>query len=335
MGDQNPMQQDTPTDGGDWPELPHEAWAETAAALHLWTQVVGKVRLAQTPWTNHSWHVPLYVTARGLTTSPIPHTGGVFELSFDFLDHELRVQTARGQSRTVPLRAQSVAGFYAEVMGQMEALGVGVSISTMPCEIKDAAPFDEDHGERPYDRAYVQRFWRALVEADRVLKAFRARFTGKCSPVHFFWGSFDLAVTRFSGRDAPPHPGGMPHVADWVAREAYSEEVSSAGFWPGGDGSDAVFYSYAYPTPDGFKEAAVRPGEASWSDGLGEFVLPYAAVRAAASPDGALMEFLQSTYEAAAGRADWDRERLERVLPPAGEGVDHAHLTGNRPRRGA
>ena len=300
----------------DWPQLHYSSWAPTAAALHLWMQIVGKIRLTQTPWTNHSWHVPLYVTARGLTTSLVPHGGVSFEIAFDFLDHTLVVQTSDGASRALPLGPMSVAEFYRGVMDALDALGVPVKIHTMPNEIADATPFDQDDRPREYDANSAARFGRALVQIDRVFKQFRAGFVGKASPVHFFWGSFDLAVTRFSGREAPPHPGGVPNLPDWVAREAYSHEVSSAGFWPGGPDVDAAFYAYAYPVPDGFSAAPVRPDAAAWNDKLGEFLLPYEAVRKAESPDDALLAFLQSTYAAAADRAQWDRGRLERELTP-------------------
>lgn len=298
-----------------WPDVSFGAWAETAKALHLYTQVAGKVRLELTPWTNHSWHVPLYVSARGLTTSIMSKGSKAFEISFDFIDHHLVIETAEGEARRVGLGPGTVAGFYRSVMGELEDLGIGVAIYTTPSEIADATPFDLDTKERPYDAAAVERFWRALVQMDRVFKRFRAGFRGKCSPVHFFWGSFDLAVTRFSGRTAPPHPGGVPNFPDWVAREAYSHEVSSAGFWPGNDDADAVFYSYAYPKPDGFEKMAVRPNAATWSDELGEFVLPYGVVRGADDPDEALMGFLRSTYVAAADLANWDRSALECDLP--------------------
>jgi hypothetical protein len=301
----------------DWPEIPFQAWSQTAATLHMWTQVVGKIRLVQTPWTNHSWHVPLYVTARGLGTSPIPHGGRVFEIDFDFLDHRLRIQTADGASRSIPLEARPVADFYRGVFQALSSLDLDVRIHTTPNEVADAVPFERDTRHHHYDRDSATRFWRALVQIDRVFKEFRARFIGKCSPVHFFWGSFDLAVTRFSGREAPPHPGGVPNFPDWVAREAYSHEVSSAGFWPGGGGVEsASFYSYAYPAPDGFAQARVSPAGARWSAALGEFLLPYDDVRTAPSPDDALLEFLQSTYEAAADAAGWERAALERDPGP-------------------
>lgn len=299
--------------GADWPELSYAAGRETWSTLHLWSQVVGKVRLVRTPWTNHSWHVPLYVTVRGLTTSPIPYGGRALEIDFDFLEHRLTLRTDDGGERTVPLIAQPVARFYAAVMRCLDELAMPVRIHTMPSEIADAVPFERDTAPRRYDPEQATRLWRALLQVDRVLKEFRARFIGKCSPVHVFWGSFDIAVTRFSGREAPPHPGGVPNFPDWVAREAYSHEVSSAGFWPGGGAVDyPAFYSYAYPAPAGFAQATVAPAAASYSTALGEFLLPYDAVRAAPSPDEALLEFLQSTYEAAANLADWPRAALER-----------------------
>jgi len=301
----------------DWPDLSYDAWRETCTALHLWSQVVGKIRLVQTPWTNHSWHVPLYVTARGLTTSPIPHHGGSFEIDFDFLEHQLVIQRHDEVQRKIPLAPRSVADFYRLVFEELNALDLDIHINTKPCEIPDAIPFEKDTAQRNYDSEYANRFWRALLQIDRVFKEFRARFIGKTSPVHFFWGSFDFAVTRFSGREAPPHPGGVPNLPDWVAREAYSHEVSSAGFWPGGGGIDnPAFYSYAYPTPKGFERADVRPDGAFWSTTLREFLLPYDAVRTAASPDEALLEFLQSTYEAAADLAAWNRSALERETVP-------------------
>ena len=300
----------------EWPELHYEQWGATASALHLWMQIVGKVRLVQTPWTNHSWHVPLYLSGRGLTTSPIPHSSGVFEMTFDLIDHELVIQRVSGQRRVVPLRSQSVAEFHAGVVAELKELGIDLEIYTTPSEIADAMPFEKDTVQRAYDPESATRFWRVLIQIDQVFKAFRAKFIGKCSPVHFFWGSFDLAVSRFSGREAPPHPGGVPNLPDWVAREAYSHEVSSAGFWPGDDNHDALFYSYAYPAPEGFSKAAVSPAEARWDASLGEFVLPYESVRTSSRPDDSLLEFLQSTYEAAAEQTAWDRAALERELPP-------------------
>jgi hypothetical protein len=294
-----------------WPELPYAAWQDTAATLQLWTQMVGKVRLARAPWLNHSWHVALYVTARGLTTSPIPDGARQLQIDFDFIDHVLWLRTSDGHARRIMLAPKPVAEFYDELTIALKELGIAVTIRTMPCEIPDCIPFDRDTVHRAYDAAYANRFWRVLAAASEVFTRFRTGFLGKASPVHFFWGSFDLAVTRFSGRPAPQHPGGVPHLADAVAREAYSHEVSSAGFWPGGNGQDAAFYAYAYPAPAGFAAARVRPAAAFFSKELGEFLLPYDAMRKARDPDGALMEFLTSTYEAAADLAHWDRVSLE------------------------
>lgn len=274
--------------------------------------------MSQTPWTNHSWHVPLYVTVRGLGTSLIPYGAIAFEMNFDFLEHELVIETTDGAQRRLALVPRSVSDFYAEVLDSLRALKLDVSIYTTPSELPDGIPFEQDSIHNHYDGEYAARFWRALVQVDRVFKEFRSRYIGKCSPVHFFWGSFDLAVTRFSGREAPPHPGGVPHFPDWVAREAYSHEVSSAGFWPGGGGIDyAAFYSYAYPAPDGFSEVVIKPSTTTWSNELGEFLLPYDEVRTASSPDEVLLEFLQSTYAAAAECANWDRNALERNLGKA------------------
>lgn len=300
-----------------WPALPPDAWSDTCATLHMWTQIVGKIRLAQSPWVNHSWHVTLYITARGLTTSPIPYGTRTFQIDFDFLDHRLLIQTSDGGARSLALEPQSVAAFYRCLMEEMGALGLPVKIDRRPNEVPDAAPFDEDQVHKSYDAEYANRFWRVLVQADRVFKQFRSRFIGKCSPVHYFWGAPDLAVTRFSGRPAPPHPGGIPKLPDWVTREAYSHEVSSCGFWPGGGPiPHAVFYSYAYPEPKGFAAAEVRPAAAFYSNDLREFVLPYDAVRESESPDETLLEFLQTTYEAAANLAGWDRAALERAHDP-------------------
>ena len=303
-----------------WPELRYADWKDTRDTLHLWTQVVGKVRLVLTPWLNHSWHVPLYVTARGMTTSPIAFADATFEIEFDFIDHLLLVRTSDAQSRSLRLAPMSVADFYAAVMGMLEGLGIRARITTMPCEIVDAVPFDQDRVHAAYDAVYANRFWRVLASSHRVLSRFRTGFLGKASPVHFFWGSFDLAVTRFSGRRAPRHPGGVPRLSDAVAQEAYSHEVSSAGFWPGGGGpiEYPAFYSYAYPQPVGFAQAKVKPSEALFSEQLGEFILPYDAIRTARDPDIALMAFLQTTYEAAADLARWDRKALECALGEAG-----------------
>jgi hypothetical protein len=307
----------TTTAADPWPTLPYEGWKDTLATLHRWTQVVGKIRLVQSPWTNHSWHVPLYVTSRGLTTSPVPYGTRSFEIVFDFVAHRLRVETDAGSVETMTLEPRSVADFYQELFARLRSLGLDLTIRPMPAEIPDAVPLDLDREHASYDADAAQRFWRVLLQADRLFKEFRARFIGKASPVHFFWGSFDLAVTRFSGRPAPPHPGGVPNLPDWVAREAYSHEVSSCGFWPGGDAvPEPVFYSYAYPEPAGFRAAAVGPPAARFHDGLGEFVLPYDAVRQAPGRDAAVLEFLQTTYQAAADLAGWDRGALERQADP-------------------
>jgi hypothetical protein len=303
-----------------WPSLPFPEWQATAETLHMWTQIVGKIRLALTPWINHSWHVTLYLTARGLTTSPIPHGFHTFEIRFDFISHELRILKSDGTLRVLPLRAQSVATFYQAVMTALSELELPVKIDLTPNEIADPIPFNHDETHRAYDPAQANRFWRVLLQSDRVLKKFRSRFCGKCSPVHFFWGSFDLAVTRFSGRSAPPHPGGIPHLPDTVTREAYAQEVSSVGFWPGSAASPTpLYYSYAYPEPPGFAEAKVEPAEASYYAALHEFVLPYDAVRAATSPDDALLAFAQSVYDAASLLGKWDRTALEelKLKPPA------------------
>jgi hypothetical protein len=301
---------------GVWPSLELSEWQDTCATLHLWTQVVGKIRLKLAPMVNHWWQVTLYVTARGLTTSAMPYRQLCLQIDFDFVDHQLLLRTSDGRAERVALAPRSVADFYAEVMGRLRALGVDIHIWTMPGEIEDAIPFDQDRQHAAYDADAVQRFWRQLVQADRVLHTFRSRFLGKCSPVHFFWGSFDLAVTRFSGRTAPPLTRGAPNVAAWVMREAYSHEVSSCGFWPGNGGfGRAAFYAYAYPEPDGFAVAAVSPAATYYDQGLGQFILPYDAVREAANPDETLLAFLQTTYEACANRAQWDRKALERTPP--------------------
>ena len=295
-----------------WPELPTAAWRDTYATLHLWTQIVGKIRLTKSPWLNHSWHVTLYVTARGLTTSPIPDGDRSFQIDFDFIDHTLRISTSDGAQRQFALAGKSVASFYVAVLAGLNALGIDVAIDEMPNELPDPIRFSQDDQHASYDPEAVRRFHQILKNCDRVFKQFRTGFLGKASPVHFFWGSFDLAVTRFSGRTAPRHPGGVPNLPDAVAHEAYSHEVSSAGFWPGGGAIDyPAFYSYAYPEPPGFRATKVRPDAAFFSEALGEFVLPYDAVRTAADPDRALLDFLQSTYEAAAISANWDRETLE------------------------
>jgi Family of unknown function (DUF5996) len=295
-----------------WPELPTAAWRETYETLHLWTQIIGKIRLARSPWLNHSWHVALYVTTRGLTTSPIPDGARAFQIDLDFIDHALRISTSDGATRQSALAGQSVASFYTSIISDLAELGIRVAIDEMPNELPEPIRFSQDNRHASYDPDAVRRFLQILVNADRVFKQFRTGFLGKASPVHFFWGSFDLAVTRFSGRRAPRHPGGVPHLSDEVACEAYSHEVSSAGFWPGGGAIDyPAFYSYAYPEPAGFRATRVRPDAAFFSEALGEFILPYDAVRTAVQPDQALLEFLQDTYEAAANCAKWDRTALE------------------------
>ncbi|MBF9234990.1 DUF5996 family protein [Microvirga alba] len=298
-----------------WPALDYETWRDTATTLQLWTQIVGKIRLATTPWLNHSWHVTLYVSTVGLTTSPIYIDGHALEIEFDFITQVLRIRTSRGDKRDLPLIAQPVSAFYRTLFAALDDLGMSVDINVIPNEIAQAIPFPEDDIHAAYDPEAARRFWRALVQADRVFKLFRTGFIGKCSPVHFFWGSFDLAVTRFSGRPAPLHPGGVPHLPTIVAREAYSHEVSSAGFWPGNDAfPQAAFYSYAYPEPPGFRNRPIRPAIASFNSQLGEFILPYDAVRLSATPDETLLAFLQSTYDAAADTAGWDRHALECAL---------------------
>jgi hypothetical protein len=279
----------------------------------MWTQIVGKIRLIQTPWVNHSWHTTLYVTSRGLTTSPIPYRTLTLQIDFDLIDHKLLIQSSDGGTRTIPLVPRSVADFYEELFSKLAELGLHIKINTTPNEVVNPVLFDQDKEHASYDAEYANRLWRALVQADRVFKKFRARFTGKCSPVHFFWGSFDLAVTRFSGRRAPEHPGGIPHLPDWVTREAYSHEVSSCGFWPGSDQMpQPVFYSYAYPEPDGFRTANVGPAGAAYNSDFKEFIFPYDEVRQSVAPDQALLEFLQSSYEAAADFGAWNRSELER-----------------------
>jgi hypothetical protein len=294
-----------------WPSLHWSDWADTCQTLHLWTQVAGKVRLTKATPVNHWWHVPLYVTTCGIGTSPIPDGVRTFAIDFDFLDHRLRVTCSDGMEESFALEPMSVARFYRRVLEALDRIGVDVNVNPRPSEIENAIPFDQDEEHKSYDPAAANRFWRALVQADRVFNKFRSRFIGKVSPVHFFWGSFDLAVTRFSGRKAPAHPG-SPIMPQSVTLEAYSHEVSSAGFWPGAPLMDATFYAYAYPAPEGFETATIGPAQASWNAAFGEFVLPYEAVRTSASPDDTLMEFLQTTYEAAANLASWDRKALER-----------------------
>jgi len=296
----------------EWPELPLAGWRDSYATLHRWTQIIGKIRLTLSPWLNHSWQVTLYVTARGLSTSPIPYGTRNFEIEFDFIDHALEITTSDGEVRKFALAGHSAASFYARVMALLAELGIQVNIDEMPNELPDPIRFSEDTQHASYDPAAVTRLYKILVNVDRVFKQFRTGFLGKASPVHFFWGSFDLAVTRFSGRRAPRHPGGVPNLPDAVACEAYSHEESSAGFWPGSGAIDyPAFYAYAYPEPPGFRTTKVRPETAFFSEALGEFILPYDAVRTARDPDAALLDFLQSTYEAAANAAKWDRDALE------------------------
>jgi hypothetical protein len=297
-----------------WPEPPRD-WESTRATFHLWTQVIGKIRLACTPVTNHWWNVPLYVTSRGLTTSLMPHASGRgFQIDFDLLDHELILTTTSGERRTQRLQPQSVADFYAEVMATLADMDLDVHIWTMPVEIEGAVRFDADHEHASYDAAQVQRFWQTLVESARTFELFRSRFLGKSSPVHLFWGALDLATSRFSGQGAPLHPGGAPNCAPFVMHEAYSREVSSSGYWPGPTG-EGWYYSYVYPEPPGFAAAPVLPTAARYDAGLGEFTLSYDAVRTAEDPQATLLQFLQTTYEAAADHASWDRAQLERAQP--------------------
>jgi hypothetical protein len=299
-----------------WPALPFSEWKDTCKTLHMWTQVVGKVRLALSPWTNHSWHVTLYLTARGLTTSPIFFGARVLQIDFDFVDHVLRMQTGEGIKKNIKLAPKSVAAFYREVMDALLELEIPLEINTTPNEVDPAIPFEENEKNSAYDANYANCLWRVLLQSDRVFKEFRSEFCGKCSPVHFFWGSFDLAVTRFSGRRAPQHPGGVPHLPDAITREAYSHEVSSLGFWPGNEMMpEPVFYSYAYPEPHGFSEAKVQPPEASYNPQLKEFILRYEDVRKAESPDAALLEFARTTYDAASRLGNWDRAALTEVKP--------------------
>jgi hypothetical protein len=298
-----------------WPALPLDAWRETYVTLHMWTQIVGKVRLALTPLVNHWWNVPLYVTARGLGTAAMPYGDRDIEIAFDFIDHNLTIDSSDGRRKVLPLVARSVANFYREVMASLEALDVQVHIWPKPVEVSEAIPFDQDEKHASYDPEYAHRVWRILVETEQVFQEFRTRFLGKCSPVHFFWGSFDLAVTRFSGRRAPERPN-----ADRITREAYSHEAISHGFWPGGswfgtEVKDPVFYSYTVPEPPGLRDEAIRPSGAFYDPRLSEFILPYDYVRSASSPRNTLLEFMQSTYQAGASRAAWDRSALERESP--------------------
>jgi hypothetical protein len=302
-----------------WPALPHSAWSDTCATLQLWTQIVGKIRLALTPAINHCWNVTLYPTVCGLTTSPMPHGARTLQIDFDFVEHMLLLQTSDGGRRIIALKPMTVAAFYQQVMAALDGLGTPVHIWHMPVEITEPIAFEKDQTHRAYDPEYVQRFWRILLQTTRVFTIFRARFIGKVSPIHLFWGALDLACTRFSGRTAPEHAS-MPGLPDRVTRDAYSHEVSSCGFWPGAPGIDAMFYSYAYPEPPGYAKTSIAPAHASFDSKLGEFVLPYEAMRKSADPDSALLQFLQSTYEAAANCAQWNRAALEvAAIPPTRE----------------
>jgi hypothetical protein len=300
----------------EWPALPFEEWRPTCETLHRWSQVVGKVRLALAPMENHWWQVPLYATARGLTTSAMPYGGRALQIDFDFIDHRLELRESGGRTAHVVLAPRSVADFYEEVMARLREIGTPVTIHRLPVELADATPLDEDHEHASYDADAVRRFFTVLLLADRLMKRFRSGFLGKVSPVHFWWGSFDHAVTRFSGRGAPVHPGGVPNLPDWITREAYNAELSSAGFWPGSDAFPAAaFYTYAYPEPAGFADADPAAAGAYYHAEMREFVLPYDVARESADPDAAVLSFLEATYAAAATNGGWDRERLERVAP--------------------
>ncbi len=296
-----------------WPELPlPNEWSESFENLHLWSQIVGKIRLEYTPWINHSWHTTLYVSANGLTTSLIPHTQGSFEIAFDFINHQLRVNTVDGSHRQFRLEPMTVADFYHKLMQALDELGINVNIFKKPVELPNPiTAFPENDHSEAYDGDAAHRFWRSLVDAHRVFTRFRAGFLGKSSPVHFFWGAFDLAVTRFSGRTAPPHPGGIPNCADWVMEEAYSHELASFGFWPGAGYGEAAFYAYSYPEPEGYRDAPGLPQGAFYHEPMGEFLLPYSEVQKDSDPDKKLYDFLQATYESAANNGNWDRASLE------------------------
>ena len=299
-----------------WPALPWKEWTATITTLHMWMQIVGKVRMALAPPLNHWWHVPLYVTSRGMTTSPIPYGQREFQVDFDFIDHRLDVTDSTGRSFTMPLVPRSVALFYREFMDGLRGLDIDVRIYPKPVEVADAIPFEADEEHASYDPGQANAFWRASLQAHRVMKQFQSGFVGKASPVHFFWGSFDLAATRFSGRPAPIHPGGAPNCADWVMEEAYSREESSVGWWPSSEGPGPLFYAYTYPEPRGYRSAHVGPAGASFDARSGEFILPYDLVLGAADPDAAVLEFFQTTYEAGADLGGWDRSLLEPALPP-------------------
>lgn len=307
-----------------WPSLSFDSWQPTYETLHMWFQIVGKIRLVQSPWINHSWHTTFYLTSRGMTTSPMPAGPDSFQIDFDFIDHRLTISKSDGQTKVLALRDQSVADFYQELFGSLAAMNLNISINTRPNEVADPIPFELDSRHCHYNPDDAHRCWKVLRGADQLFKQFRSRFCGKCSPVHFFWGSFDLAVTRFSGRRAPLHPGGIPNLPDAVTQEAYSHEVSSCGFWPGSPQMpEPVFYSYAYPEPASFAEASVLPSSARYNATLKEFVVPYEELRASGQLESLLMDFLQTTYEAAAELGGWDRSLLERpsdivpVLPEA------------------
>jgi hypothetical protein len=304
----SPTQTITPADT--WPPLPQSAWSDTCATLLLWTQIIGKIRLALVPHLNHSWNVTLYPTVRGLTTLPMPHGVRMLQIDFDFLAHQLLIDTSDGARRSFPLQPMSVAAFYHQVMEALDSLGAPVRIWPVPCEIANPIPFAEDQTHHAYDPEFVLRYARVLLQASRVLTQFRARFRGKVSPIHLFWGALDLACTRFSGRTAPEHPS-MPGLPDRVTRDAYSHEVSSAGFWPGAPGIEPFFYSYAYPEPPGYADSPIAPATAAYNKAFGEFIFPYEDMRSAPDPDAALLQFLQTTYEAAANNAHWDRAALE------------------------
>jgi Family of unknown function (DUF5996) len=299
-----------------WPELPWHDWQPTISTVHMWAQIVGKVRMALASPLNHWWHVTLYASSRGLTTSPIPYRHRHFQVDFDFLEHRLDVTDSIGGSFTIPLVPQSVARFHREFMDGLRGIGIDVRIWPRPVEVADAIPFDADEQHASYDPRHAEMFWRGLLQADRVMKAFQSGFVGKASPVHFFWGGFDLAASRYSGRPAPLHPGGVPNCPTWVMEEAYSREETSVGWWPSDEVYGPAFYSYAYPEPDGYRSAPIRPREAFFDTRLGEFLLPYEAVRLATDPDAAVQEFLQSTYEAGANLGGWDRSTLEPAIPP-------------------
>lgn len=293
-----------------WPPLPQSAWSETCATLQLWMQIVGKIRLALTPHINHTWNVTLYPTIRGVTTSPMPYGSLLLQIDFDFVDHKLVVESSMNERKSIPLRPMTVADFYHHVMKALGSLECSIHIWPTPCEIADPIPFEQDSVHQSYDPEYAQRFWRILLQTSRVFTIFRSRFRGKVSPIHLFWGALDLACTRFSGRTAPEHPS-MPGLPDRVTRDAYSHEVSSCGFWPGAPGVEPMFYSYAYPEPPGYRDYSIKPTQAGFDANFGEFVLPYEAMRTSPDPDATLLDFLQSTYEAAANLAHWDRAALE------------------------